>query len=152
MNILQKQNQINNLELIKLNDDKHEDDVRWIVTLSNNFVVFEDKQSKENSWLNLKKFCETNQIFIKDLRLEFRSHTEYIEPNCAGYFFCYGIQARVGDTKSYHQYVIGTLKNINDEYLEITKWIVPELIISDIESRHINKCKNSLILKEYARK
>lgn len=142
----QKDPLIRDIHLVQTTDNKTEEDPRWVAVLSNGLNVFEDRSMVPNSWILLKEFCRLNDLYIRDFKLEFRSHHEQIHPlNAAGYFFCYGIYGIIGENRSYNQYVVGVLENPEDKWVHITKWLVPELIIVETDTRNVKDCEDLLI-------
>lgn len=108
-------------------DDRMLGNTCWIVELSNGETIIQDDDRpgvKPNSaWERLGYYCSMNGLYIKNMKLKFRSHTEWIDSDADGFFFCRGV---FGSFQKCHQsYLTGTLK---DGILEVVKWQVPELI------------------------
>lgn len=104
-----------------------EHQTRWIVELSDGTEVIQDDgrpSEAEPAWLRLGEYCRDNNLFIKSMRLQFRSHIEHIGSDADGFFFSKSIGGGFGG-KNFHAYLTGTLR---DGILKVVKWSVPELL------------------------
>lgn len=127
-------------------NSKKEGEARWVVTLSDDTTVYQDDDrpnvEPSSAWLRLKAYCEKNNLYIKNMYLQFRSHFESIEPNALGYFFTKSILGLFGSDKNIHYYVVGVVKN---GQVHCKKWRLPELIVESKDVREIKDCEKSLI-------
>ncbi len=122
---------------------------RWVCTLSDGTVVYEDDNRPDvepwNSWARLRAHCLANQLHITDMYLQFRSHTERLPNNADGYYF---VRSALGQFASnaptQHFMVVGTIKG-NKIFVE--KYKIPELIVVDSEFRELKDNDPCLISK-----
>lgn len=134
-------------------NDQFERFARWIVELSNGETAFQDDRrpglAEPSGWKRLKEYCYQNNLFIKSMRLQFRSHVEHVDSEADGFFFCKSITSGLGAGIT-NSYLTGTVR---DAILTVRKWQVPELIrrpfLDDSmeQIRDIEKSKDCLILK-----
>ncbi len=106
--------------------EKFEQHTRWIVTLSNGLVVYDDSGrpgKSENAWFRLYDYCAANAAFVVSMRLQFRSHIEGVGENSDGFYLGRGLYGGLGGFKC--TIIAGTL---NDGSLKVSKWQIPELI------------------------
>lgn len=124
--------------------ERWENYTRWVVKLSNKQCVFQDDGRPgvypESAWLRLKDYCSENDLWIVSMFLQFRSHVEHLPNNAAGYFFKKGVRGGGFDTKE----LFLTGIQYGSE-VEITKWYVPELLVSSKEIRLAHECEKYLI-------
>lgn len=116
------------------------DSTIWICTLSNGLTVYQDDERpghEENAWFRLKSYCKQNSCRITSMRLKFRSHTEHIYEeilDAEGYFFCKGVMFGPGMKRTEYRYIAGVIK---DGILTTQKFVVPELVLIETETRDI---------------
>lgn len=108
----------------------------WRVELSDGTMVFQDDNRPDYeepiAWYRLKAYCEERSLFVRQMWLTFRSHTEYIGESDTGFFFSFGLLAYPNYTE--HRYVCGPI--INNE-IHATIWKVPELLKVEEDIRPI---------------
>lgn len=104
----------------------------WIVNLNNGVTVYQSDDNPNledrNSWLCLKKYAEENQLYIKDMVVRFRDHTETIGSNAKGYFFVHSI---LGNFVGYNQIFYKTGVLCDDGLIRGYEWVIPEFIYLD---------------------
>lgn len=136
---------ISNIEDSFINDQK-EHTTRWVVKLDNDEdVYFDDNRpglNEHSSWSRLKQYCESNNRYIKNMYLQFRSHYENVEPNKEGYFFSKLVRGTFHSKRTEYFYLVGYLEN-NTVYIK--KYSVPALILRDEFTRTFEECKDLLI-------
>src|SRR5688572_26252240 len=76
--------------------DRYESHTRWIATLSNGQIVYEDDDrpgiSPRSAWIRLCAYCKENNLHVVNITLQFRSHRETAYSGDGdGVFFCKGI-------------------------------------------------------------
>lgn len=124
-----------------------EGNVRWIVSLNNGQVVFQDegRPGLENSaWLRLKNYCESNNLYITGMSIGFRSNRYNLESNADGYYFAKGARGMWGAPKTIQLVFVGVLIG---EKLRVSCWKCPEMILEKTESRNIDESTQCLIRK-----
>lgn len=127
----------------QLTQDDYESKSIWSVLLSNNEIIYSDDLyiNEDSDWIRLKKYCESNKLYIKLLKLQFRDRTIHIKESSKYFFrrmqFC---SLSNGSNKSY--FIVG-YKDNNGIY--ISKYMIPELEIWESEYRNENDCQESLI-------
>ncbi len=108
-------------------DDQMLSNTCWIVELSNGETIIQDDDrpgaEPRSAWERLGYYCAMDNLYIVNMRLKFRSHTEHVGRDADGFFFCRGIFG--GIQKTFNSYLTGTL---SEGILEVVKWQVPELI------------------------
>lgn len=113
----------------------------WIASLSNGQTAFQKDEHPDmefsNSWLGLKKYCEDNQIYVKDLYLRFRDHLEPIAKNADGFFF---IKSILGNITGYCQnfYHTGAYYE-GKNHIKVDKWLIPEILVLEHQDRLIDE-------------
>lgn len=120
---------------------KWEGETIWIVTLTDNTVVYDDTGRVDNAWLNLRAYCLENNLKIAKLSLRFRSHWEHL-PVGQSYYFIKSVLGQFGTEHNVHYYNVGVYdgnKLINH------KFRVPELLLESTEERKIDNYRNILI-------
>ncbi len=105
----------------------------WQVELSNGLTVYQnDSDECPSSWLSLKAHVETENLYLKNLILRFRDHTEVVADDREGYFFIKSVTGHITGWNQ-HFYVAGFL---HDDLLYGYRWIIPELIRDEPIKRH----------------
>ena len=123
----------------------------WCVTLNNGQEIFDDNGRRDknghimkDSWLRLKEYCDSNNLWIDNIYFKFRSHTEQIEKSDDGYFLKRGILGSPGN-QAIQFMIIGNVKNNS---IFTTKWRVPELIPDETGIRPLAGNEGVTILKK----
>ena len=129
-------------------ENRLEDTTFWIATLSNNEVVWMDDERPErkhhSAWIRLKEHCEINKLHVVKIQLKFRSHSEFVyDEDSEGYAFRKGVLGSFGSANQ-HFYLVGILKN---GIVNMQKWSVPELILSETDERNPSDLSDCLILR-----
>ncbi len=137
---------------------------RWIVTLDDGIIAYQDDSglgefkpgSNMSSWERLQNYCKNNNNYIVAMKLQFRSHTEYLPSNAEGYFFRRSILGGLGlrdgkQAPDVFYFLAGVLK---DGKVVVERWRTPELILEtelkDIrDPSNYENCGKSLIRKDY---
>ena len=133
--------------------DQFESNTRWVVELDNGLKVYQDDDRPNvypcSAWSRLQKYCYDNDVYIKKMYLQFRSHIEHCADNKDGYFFCKMIRGGMFSNKNYYYYLMGFEEN---DIIQIRKWLVPELTVQEDLTKEINgKTKKCLISKNIHR-
>lgn len=117
----------------------------WYVILSNGTTIYENNNTKTNSWILLKRYCKRHKLYINKMYIRFRSHVEEVisEP-CCGVFFRMGILASPSPKmkNNKHLYVIGS---VQENHIDITTYYVPELLVESTETRKLYKHRGQII-------
>lgn len=99
----------------------------WCVTLSDGTNVIEDDGRPGvypvSSWERLKTYCQRNDLFIKSMKIKFRTNERHVNVGGDGVFFCKSILAGIS-AKNTFSYLTGTLR---EGILKVVKWRVPDL-------------------------
>lgn len=116
----------------------------WIVCLLSDDKLEMLKTCK--GWRELKAHCEQNNLFIKEMYLQFRSHPVKIDVSeCDAIYFINSVTAVMGGT-SRETYTIGKIK---DGKVLKTIWNVPELIVErEFEDDEDNCFQETIIRNE----
>lgn len=112
--------------------DRHK---TWIrVTLSNQLEIYLLDYS---DWLDLKSYCESNNLSVHKIGLQYRSHS--IEVDTEGSDGVYLIRSIIGSLgqSTRNTFTIGKLV---DGKVKKTIWVVPELIQELEEEDNIENC------------
>lgn len=128
-----------------ITSDYAEGNPRWVVTLNNGQKVysFDHHTDKGDScWIRLKKYCESNSLYITDIYIHFRSNTINFPSNKDGYFFRRGILASLQSEYSQHFMYVGYLEN---DQLLVKKYQIPAMLLEETEYRDIEVSEESLI-------
>lgn len=107
----------------------------WIkCTLSNGESLFFDEF---DGWRTIKNICETQNIFLRKLSLQFRSHEVDIDiDNCDGVYLIRSILGQLGsDTQNF--YTVGKVVK-NKVYKKL--FLIPELIVTKEVEDDIEDC------------
>lgn len=106
--------------------EKFDREARWIATLSNGLIVYQDDDRygpKDPAWLRLTKYCKDNKLRLNNLRIQFRSNIIDF-PEFEGYYYTKGAGADMNGGRTEHFFVIGLL---NQGILRKTWWKTPEM-------------------------
>ena len=109
--------------------------VIWVkVALTNGVEVFFHEYK---TWPGLKRYCEDRSVFVKDFRLQFRSHEVKIDLSDAdGLYFIRSVLGQMGgDSKDY--YTVGVIK---EDIVYTKMWIMPELVEEKSYEDDIDSC------------
>ncbi len=110
------------------------DSTIWIATLNDDTVVYQDDGRYPDSpvaWKRLKQYCEQNKLFVKNMKIKFRSHTEDAGSSDEGFFFRYGCLSNPYLQKTFQEYVTGP---IIDGKIHIKRWRIPEIITDSFDN------------------
>ena len=113
----------------------------WIIIeLTNGSTHFRDHF---NGWLEIKRICDDENIFIKRLYLKFRSHLVEIDIKDAdGLYLVRSILGKIGG-KSKEHYTTGVVKG-DKVYKKM--WMIPELISERDSEDSIERCFEQAII------
>ena len=95
-----------------------------------------------SAWIRLKQYCKETGLYIKSMKIAFRSHEVDVGEEADGFYFCKGASAFMTSNITNELYIIGTL---NDGVLRVEKWKVPELIKEGTELRNASIAGDCLI-------
>jgi len=127
-------------------NEQKEHATRWVVKLNNDQNVYYDDYrpglNEPSSWVRLKDYCTQNNLKIKDMYLQFRSHYESLPPNKERYFFCKCSRGHMQTKKTEQFYIAGYVENGS---LITKKYSVPALILRDTSYRSIEESEECLI-------
>ena len=123
------------------------DSTIWIAKLSDGRLVYEDDDrpgyEERSAWKRLKTFCELNKLYVKQMFIKFRSHTEVCPEGHNGYFFRKGVIASFRERRiTLHRYLTGP---VTGGIINVQVWQVPEIILETTESRDIDGCEDAII-------
>lgn len=116
----------------------------WIVHLSNGEILYQDDERyEEPAILRLKEYVESNNLSIIKIFIRFRSHWELAYEGISdGIYFRRSIKGGIFSEKNEHSLIIGHVQG-NKAYCK--KWIVPEIICCEEETRIISKNEEGVI-------
>jgi len=111
----------------------------WIVDLSNGITVYQDddRSGKEKvAWKRLRKYCDSENVDIINMRLKFRSHTVPIDSgdDIDGYYFAYGAHKEFDEEITRQHYVCGFCQQ---GIINCCWYSTPELIVTRESKRKI---------------
>lgn len=99
--------------------------------------------SEYDVWYEVKSHCEKNNIFIKDLHLQFRSHQCIIDiADAEGIYLVRSVMGAMGQ-KTKNFFTVGVLK---DEIVYKKMWLVPELIVEKEIEDTLDNCFEEAML------
>lgn len=100
-------------------------------------------------WTELKEECEGRGVFVKDLRLQFRSHEVKVDvDDSEAIYLVRSILSMVGGGDK-HYYVVGVLK---DGDVHKKKYIIPELVLDSEYTESIDKCFEEALIYDPRKK
>jgi hypothetical protein len=103
----------------------------WCAVLSNGVNVIEDDErpgrDPVSSWTRLGVYCQTNKLFIKEMKIKFRTNEIHLDVEGDAVFFCKSLLAGIS-SKNTFSYLTGTLR---EGILKVVKWRVPDLTASE---------------------
>lgn len=117
----------------------------WFAKLSNDEIWYEDPLN-DNSFKELKSYCDTNSLWIKEFYIRFRSHTEKVfeDDNYDGFFFIKSIIGFFGSNRNSNMYNVGYVSN---DVITSNKWSTPEILQTESETRKLSEYTESVIMK-----
>lgn len=123
--------------------DYMEGNARWVVKLNDGVTVYSfDRQNEEADWLKLKRYCEAENKYIKEMYIHFRSNYVSMEGGKDGYFFRRGALGGITMDYTENYMYIGYLQN---NKIHVSKYRVPEMILQTSEVREVEGNQDSLI-------
>jgi len=100
-------------------------------------------------WTELKTKCESENLYISELYLQYKSHQEAIDiSNSDGIYIIRSVMGQMGgETKQY--YTTGIIRN---NKVEKKMWLTPELILQKEYEDEIEECFEEAIIYDQAKK
>ena len=94
-------------------------------------------------WLEIKDICDTDGVFVKELKLSFRSHEISVDIDDAeAVYLIKSVMGQIGaDTK--HYYTTGVLK---EGIVYKQMWLIPELVIDKEFEENIEECFRQAVI------
>ena len=94
-------------------------------------------------WLQIKDICDTDGVFVKELKLSFRSHEISVDIDDAeAVYLIKSVMGQIGaDTK--HYYTTGVLK---EGIVYKQMWLIPELVIDQEFEENIEECFRQAVI------
>lgn len=122
-------------------DDFVKEKCVWLATLSDGSVVYQDDYRPDEvepiAWLRLADYIRETGLKIDRLEIKFWTHIEEAAPaGSAGYYWIKGVEAFQGVDRTYNYYVVGSVAE-GDDFMSVTKWLVPEILPVEYEVRKI---------------
>jgi hypothetical protein len=137
---------------------RDKDKTYWTALLSDGRWIYQDDdrpgEDEPRAWVRLQQFCNDNDLYVKQMRITFRTHTETMPESEEGYFCRNRVLGSLADgvSKTYYFYSLGPIK---DSKIYVDVWMIPEVIkegttdIRDIEGNEDsiiwNKKSNSYL-------
>jgi hypothetical protein len=128
-------------------------EIYWRVTLNNGSFIYRtpniDNNGSIDSWLVLKEYLACGVNHITGFHFFFRDHWEEIGLNKDAFFFTKMVKAHYGgSTQSFY---LGGYLNENRDGIFIKKFIVPEFVLHEEETRPISDhtLEKGLIWRRY---
>lgn len=101
-------------------------------------------------WTKLKIRCEKENLFLKELYLQFKSHQEKIDlDNIDGIYLIRSLKGVIGQERNTHYYTVG--KVIGDK-VEKQMWITPELVVEKEYEDKVEECFQEAIIYDQKKK
>ncbi len=99
---------------------------------------------KYGSWKIVKNYCKNNKVFIKDFRLQFRSHEVIIDipDDIDGFYFVRSVLGRMGGVTN--EYL--TVGLVKDQSVKKEMWMIPELVVDKTFEEGIHECFEEAII------
>jgi len=98
-----------------------------------------------SAWKIIKNSCEQSGAFVKDFRLQFRSHEVKVDidsDNDEAIYFVRSVMGKLGGVTSEY-YTVGILR---DNKVHKQMWLIPELIIDKEFDDDISECFEEAII------
>lgn len=109
--------------------------------LSNDEEFYHDKF---DGWISIKNRCEKENLFLRELSLQFRSHQVNIDlKDAEAIYLIRSAMGKFGETNSREYYTTGILKN-GKVYKQM--WVLPELIVEKELIDDIEECFEEALL------
>ena len=120
----------------------------WIRGLLTNDEEF--NYHNYNSWKELKEHCESNNLFFKELYLQFKSHQVQIHTDgVEGVYIIRSIKGSLGKNNNQHFYTVGILKGAK---VFKQMYLTPELVIEKEYDDDIENCFKEAVIYDKTRK
>jgi hypothetical protein len=124
------------------------DKSHWFADLSDRTRVFADDERpglEPIAWKRLRTYLYQNNLYITQLFIRFRSHSELIGSSDVGYMFRRGLMADVASGVNSQRFIVGLINN--DDKIITQTWTVPELVRFESEDdiREIEGHEDSII-------
>jgi len=94
--------------------------------------------SKYDTWKIIKSYCSQNEVFIEDLRLQFRSHEIHVDlpEDIDGVYYVRSVLGKIGGaTNEYLTVGLVRGKNVSKQM-----WMMPELVVDKTFEEGIDEC------------
>jgi hypothetical protein len=122
------------------------DKTYWSALLSDGRWVYQDDdrpgEEEPRSWVRLMKFCEENELYVKQMRIRFRSHEETMPAGDEGYFCRNRVLSAYGDPtgRTYSSYALGPIVNGK---IHVQVWQIPEIIPDELEPSSVRNIEGN---------
>ena len=116
-------------------------DAVWIkVKLTNGKQFYHDNFK---GWIEVKKICDEEDLFVEELKLSFRSHEISVDLSDAeAIYLITSAMGQIGaETK--HYYTTGVLK---DGIVYKQMWLIPELVVDKEFEENIEECFRQAVI------
>jgi len=122
--------------------DKHDPFIQdkpiWVAGLDCGKNIYQDDGRKGcgdySAWIRLGKLIKNENINIVNLKLMFGTHVVNVIDDCDAYYFSMGAQGQMGSSTQ-HFYVVGGIRNIEQEKFTCKWYIIPALEIIRIDKK-----------------
>lgn len=93
---------------------------------------------KYGTWKMIKSYCDKYQAFIKELRLQFRSHEVHIDvpEDIDGIYYVRSVLGKIGGATN--EYL--TVGLVRGENVSKQMWMIPELVVDKTFEEGIGEC------------
>jgi len=130
--------------LIEYRKDK---EAIWIIAVLSDGTEVYFKEYK--TWMSLKDTCDSENLYIHSIRLQYRSHVvESDTEDAEAVYLVRSVKGQIGGRTSQY-YTIGTLK---DGMMCKTRWLIPELAEEEKFEETLDNCFEEAIIYNHARK
>ena len=116
-------------------------DAVWIkVKLTNGKQFYHDNFK---GWIEVKKICDEEDLFVEELKLSFRSHEISVDLSDAeAIYLITSAMGQIGAATK-HYYTTGVLK---DGIVYKQMWLIPELVVDKEFEENIEECFRQAVI------
>lgn len=130
---------------------KDKDKTYWVAFLSDGTTAYQDEdrpgEAEPRAWVRLQQYCKEKNIYVRQIKIVFRSHEEMCPESDTGYFLRRGVLGSFGAderNRNWEFYVVGQV--VGDE-IHTVKWRIPEIVIEEggVETRPVAGNEEAII-------
>lgn len=119
---------------------RDKDKTYWSALLSDGRWVYQDDdrpgETEPRSWVRLQSYCHENGLYVKQMKIRFRSHEETMPESDEGYFCRKRVLGSFSDGRAKTQEGL-SLGPIKDGKIYVQVWLTPEIILDELEPHQV---------------